>query len=489
VTPRSYLGLDIGTSAVKALLVDGSETVQAAADCPLETSHPHALWAEQDPESWWRAALDVMHRVRKKAPDVWENIAGIGLSGQMHGAVLLGRGGQALRPAILWNDARAHQEAVALAQRLPEAAQITGSKPMASFVAPKLLWLARYEPETMSQIRHVVLPKDYVRLKLTGEIATDMCDASGTGLLDVGDRRWWPKMLETCGIGRSQLPSLLEGSAVSGRLRDGIADDLGLARGLLVAAGSGDAASGAIGIGAIEEGDAFLSLGTSAQIFVARSRYVPRPQYALHAYCHGLPERWFEMAALLNGAGALAWAAEVFALPPGDLVDEAESRAALPSSLLFLPYLSGERTPHDDPLATGAFLGLTPGTNRAQITAAVLEGVAFAIAESHAVLASSGAPIRGLAVIGGGARSAFWLKIISAALDLPLTEYSTTESSAARGAARLARLAHSGGQPGLICKKPTPLRTVWPDPRLADAYKERLSAFRRFYGAVKPLSC
>ncbi len=305
------LGLDIGTSAVKAVLVDGSETVLATASAPLTTTHPQPGWSEQAPRDWWRAVETVVATLREAQPEIFRQVAAIGLSGQMHGAVLLDGDNQVIRPAILWNDSRATAECGVLSAAVPSLGQIAGVVPMPSFVAPKLLWLRAHEPDAFARIRSILLPKDYVRLALTGEMATDMCDAAGTLLFDERVRDWSKLMLDACGIRRGMLPRLLEGSAVSGTVRQEIRRAWGFERPVVVAAGAGDAAAGAVGIGAIEDGDSFISLGTSAQYFVTRDRYAPKPETLIHAFAHALPGRWFEMAAMLNGATCLTWIAEI----------------------------------------------------------------------------------------------------------------------------------------------------------------------------------
>jgi xylulokinase len=356
----------------------------------------------------------------------------IGLSGQMHAAVLLDRHNRPIRPAILWNDGRAHAEADELQRRIPGIGEIAGVLPMAGFTAPKLLWLKTQEPHSFAAIAKILLPKDYVRLQMTGSFATDMCDAAGSLLFDTGQRQWSKEIVAACGLPPQALPQALEGNAISGHLREGIARDWGLAGRIAVAAGAGDAAAGAIGIGAVNDGDGFISLGTSAQYLVTSESYRPAPASLIHTFCHGLPGRWFRMAALLNGASCLNWVAGVLGERDiGKLLREVEAAFAGPSPLIFLPYLSGERTPHNDPHAKGVFLGLTPSTRREDMVLAVMEGVALALADCQTYLAGAGSLPPEPGVIGGGSKSNLWMKILAAVLDRPLVLYEGGEAGPA----------------------------------------------------------
>ncbi|WP_421696423.1 xylulokinase [Aestuariivirga sp.] len=483
-----YLGIDLGTSSVKAVVVDGAQRILAAAAAPLSVSRPRALWSEQSPGDWWAAVELAVLELRGTAGVAWSAISAIGLSGQMHGLVLLDEAGLPLRPAILHNDGRAFAEAEALNRQLPDIGAIAGVPAMPGFAAPKLLWLARHEPEVLARARHVLLPKDYVRFRLTGAFATDMCDASGALLLDTGKRQWSPEIVRACGIGMDVLPAALEGNAVSGTLSKQRAAHWGLVPGISVAAGAGDAAAGAVASGAVNAGDAFISLGTATQYFVARTEYRPAPQHLIHSFCHGLPNRWFQMAALLNGAGALAWAAGLLGKSDiGALLAETERAFTGPSPVLFLPYLSGERTPHNNPHAKGVLFGLTPSTTPEQVTQAVLEGVALSLADVQGSLEETGALPDRIAVNGGGSRSRFWMRILASALNKTVLLQDGSESGPAFGAARLARLAATGEDPAAVCSKPRITEEIAPDQALADAYGQRLTHFRALYRAVVPL--
>ena len=480
------LGIDVGTSAVKAVLLDDAQSVIAETSVPLSASRPHPLWSEQIPDDWWAAVETAVAALGREVPRAFGSLRSIGLSGQMHGAVLLDDADRPLRPAILWNDGRSFEEARWLAESRPDLSRLAGVRPMPGFTAPKLLWLSRHEPDVFSAVRTVLLPKDYIRLKLTGERATEMSDAAGTWWLDEAARAWSEDALSATGLSLDRMPRLLEGSEPSGRLRAELAEQWGTPATVTVAGGAGDAAAGAIGLGAIREGDAFLSLGTSGQLFVSTADFRPAPETLVHAFCHAVPDRWFQMAAMLNGASCLAWAAGLLGAPIPDLLNEAEARFAGPGSLLFLPYLTGERTPHDDPHARGVFFGLSPETDRAAIAQAVIEGVAFSFADAKACLEKAGTGLAGAGVIGGGARSAFWTRILASVLDLPLTRFDGADKGPAFGAARLGRLAATGEAPETVCTAPPVLDVVEPDPSLAAAFRPRIEAFRRLYQVLRP---
>ncbi|MCB8821423.1 xylulokinase [Microvirga rosea] len=482
----TYLGIDVGTSAIKAVVIDEQQNVLAEATRPLTVSRPHDLWSEQDPDNWWLAVQQAIGTLRESTPDGLAAIKGIGLSGQMHGAVLLDSQDRPLRPAILWNDGRSFREAKELGERYPELSREMGVIPMPGFTAPKLLWMARHEPETFRAIKTILLPKDYIRLKLTGERATDMSDAAGTWWLDEGSREWSGRALAATGLERHQMPTLFEGSEPTGTLRQELAREWGLPAGVPVAGGAGDAAAGAIGLGAIQEGAAFISLGTSGQFFITTETFRPAPEMLVHAFCHALPRRWFQMAAMLNGASCLAWLSGLLNSEISHLLKEAEGTYRGPAHSLFLPYLTGERTPHNDPHARGVFFGLSPETNQADLTLAVLEGVAFSLADAKDCLVRAGAAPQEVGVIGGGSRSLLWMRILSSVLDLPLVRFRSGEKGPAFGAARLAMLATTRAPAEAICNAPPALDRIEPEALLVERYQPRIETFRRLYKALKP---
>ncbi len=487
----TILGIDLGTSAVKTVLVDPSQRLLARATTALQTSRPHPGWSEQAPEAWWRAVLDGVAQIRAEAAEALRRVGAIGLSGQMHGLVLLGDDGQVLRPAMLWNDCRAGREAEALAEAEPAFARLAGAAQSTSFWPAKLLWLRRHEPATFARIRRLLPPKDYLRLRLTGLHQTDPCDAAGTLLLDEAARRWSAEIAASCGVDLAWLPELVEGDEAGGAVSDDLARAWGIGRGAIVAGGGGDAATGAVGIGAIRDGDAYLSLGTSAQIFVTTGSYRPAPGTGVQAFAHALPGLWFQAAAVLNGAGALAWATRLLGHDdPAALLAEAQAQYAGPDGgaggLLFLPYLSGERTPHNDPAARGVLFGLTPSTTPPQLVQAVLEGVACSLADALDCLAGAGTAIAEASIVGGGARSALWTRIIADILGIPMIRHAGGETGPAFGAARLARLALTGEAAEAVCGKPAILDVTLPDAARHEGYRRPLARFRALYQALRP---
>ncbi|WFU80901.1 xylulokinase [Bradyrhizobium sp. CIAT3101] len=480
-----YLGLDIGTSGVKAVLVNEAGAVVATASRELALSHPAPLWSEQDPDSWVDAAIGAVDDLARQHPRDVAQVHGIGLSGQMHGATLLGADGRPLRPAILWNDGRSHAECVELERRCPSLHAIAGNLAMPGFTAPKLLWVARHEPHIFERVAKVLLPKAYVRYRLTGEMAEDMSDAAGTLWLDVGRRDWSAELLHATGLDLQHMPRLVEGSAVSAVLAGEFAQRWGMANDVVVAGGAGDNAASAIGLGAIAPGDAFLSLGTSGVVFRVTDRFAPAPEAAVHAFCHALPGLWHQMGVMLSAAASLAWLAGVMETPAAALLAPLGERVDGPSPVKFLPYLDGERTPHNDATASGAFVGLRAATGRSQIVQAVLEGVAFAARDNLAALSAAGGAITDVDLVGGGSRSPLWAQICADVLGIAVHRVEEGEVGAALGAARLGRLAATGDDPAQICTRPRRLASFVPRASAASAYDEAYRRWRALYPALK----
>jgi xylulokinase len=472
-----FLGLDFGTSAVKALLVDGEQTVVGTATVPLSVQRPAQGHSEQDPHAWWQAMLGAVDALGRDHAKALSAVDGIGLSGQMHGAVLLDRTGTVLRPAILWNDVRAGHECLELEATLPTLRQITGNIAMPGFTAPKLLWVRKHEPSVFARVHTVLLPKAYIRFRLCGEMIEEMSDASGTLWLDVGARDWSDAALAATGLSREAMPRLVEGNARAGTLDPVLAARWHMVRRPILAGGAGDNAAGAIGLSAIRPGDAFVSLGTSGVLFATTDSFRPYPQAAVHAFCHALPGTWHQMGVTLSAAASLAWWAGVTGRAEADLLAEVGTPAT-PSPVLFLPYLGGERTPHNDGTIRGAFAGLSHDTDRRLLTQAVLEGVAFSLRDCLDALIASGTRIETADVIGGGSRSRAWIAIIAAALGIPLHRLASGEQGGAFGAARLARMVATGEAPDTVCTPPRREETIVPDPALAEAYASRLAQFR-----------
>ncbi|WP_257449628.1 xylulokinase [Archangium lipolyticum] len=480
-----YLGIDVGTSSVKAVLVDDRERIVASASAALEVSRPHAGWSEQDPDAWVRGCERVLDELASSHGAELSAVEGIGLSGQMHGATLLGADDRPLRPAILWNDGRSEAECHELERRCPQSRQISGNIAMPGFTAPKLLWVARHEPDIFAKTRKVLLPKDHLRLFLVGDHVSDMSDAAGTLWLDVARRTWSEELLAATGLSLAHMPRLVEGSESSGRLRPELARRWGMTRAPVVAGGGGDNAASAIGIGAVRPGEAFVSLGTSGVLFVSNARFSPNTSGAVHAFCHAVPGTWHQMGVILSAAASLEWLSSLLGEPAPSLVAALGERVLAPSPVKFLPYLSGERTPHNDASARGAFVGLAHGDGRTALTQAVLEGVAYAFADCLRVLSEAGTQVARASVVGGGSRSPLWLKILASVLDRPLDVHAEGDFGGAFGAARLGRLAATGEDPFTLAVPPPVARTVEPDPALVRHYAQEYPRWRRLYPALR----
>jgi xylulokinase len=480
-----YLGIDLGTSSVKALLVDDEQRVVAEGSAPLTVERPHPLWSEQSPALWRIAAWSALAQLRAASPAAFSAVRGIGLSGQMHGATLLDVDLRVLRPAILWNDGRSHAECAELEARQPRSREITGNAAMPGFTAPKLLWVARREPAVFERTRHVLLPKDWLRLELSGDLATDASDASGTLWLDVAKRQWSEQMLAACAMSSAAMPRVFEGSQPTGTLRPEWVREWGFSTAPVIAAGAGDNAAGAVGVGVVGAGQALLSLGTSGVVFLVTDRFAPNPAHGVHAFCHCIPGTWHQMSVMLSAASSLSWIASATgARNEAALLAEVEANATKPSSVVFLPYLSGERTPHNDPRAQGVLFGMTHDTTRADLGRAVLEGVAFAFTDGVQALREAGGAPREITVIGGGSRSLLWTRILASALGETLLVRERAEQGPAFGAARLARIAVTGEPVEQVCHAPRVTSRVEPDDALRDHYRGRIELYRDLYGRL-----
>ncbi|MGX5664535.1 xylulokinase [Rhizobium daejeonense] len=482
-----YLGLDLGTSGVKALLIDADQKVIGSANGALDVSRPHSGWSEQEPADWIRATEEAIAGLKAKHQKELAAVKGIGLSGQMHGATLIDASDKVLRPCILWNDTRSFEEAAAL-DADPRFRNITGNIVFPGFTAPKLGWVAKHEPEIFSKVAKVLLPKDYLRLWLTGEYISEMSDSAGTSWLDTGARKWSSELLEATGLSESQMPSLVEGTEAGGTLRAGLASDWGMGSGVVVAGGAGDNAASACGMGTVSEGQAFVSLGTSGVLFAANGSYLPKPESAVHAFCHALPATWHQMGVILSATDALNWHAGVTGKGAGELTAELGDTLKAPSGVTFLPYLSGERTPHNDARIRGAFIGLGHESGRAVLTQAVLEGVSFAIRDNLEALKSAGTRIGRVTAIGGGSRSRYWLASIATALGVPVDIPADGDFGAAFGAARLGLIAATGANPLSVCTAPETAETIEPVSALGGAYEEAYGRYRALYPAIRPLA-
>ena len=476
-----YLGIDIGTSELKALVINEHGEIVAAQHAALTVQRPHPLWAEQDPQAWWQATCQVVAALRQQAPEAWAAIRAVGLSGQMHGAVLLDKQGEVLRPCILWNDTRSHRECDDLRERHPEIMTLSANMIMPGFTAPKLAWVARHEPDIFQQIDKVLLPKDYLRWRLTGEFVSDPSDAAGTLWLDVAKRDWSDALLAATDLRREQMPRLVEGSDISATLDAALATEWGLSADVVIAGGGGDNATSAVGVGAVNPGDALISLGTSGVIFVVNDALQADPSSGVHAFCHALPGRWHQMSVMLSAASCLRWVCNLLGVTESQLMEEMalltdEEKQRAP---LFLPYLSGERTPHNDPEASGSFFNLRHETRRALLGYAVIEGVAFGLADGMDVLGDARQTITRCSLTGGGARSTLWAQLIADVLDVTVVTHPAS-SSGALGAARLAWLA-CGADEQMVCRKPPVQQTFEPASARQGWLEKRLALFRLLY--------
>jgi xylulokinase len=474
------LGIDIGTSAVKAVIVGEDGAVAHEASAPLDVQRPEPLHSEQDPNDWWSAANKAVLALPTGAR---RKVRAIGLAGQMHGATLLDASDRPLRPAILWNDGRSEAECAELEAAVPRSREITANMAFAGFTAPKLKWVARHEPEAFAKIATVLLPKDYVRLQMTGDKATDLSDASGTLWLDVARRRWSAEMLAATGLEERHMPRLYEGVEVTGTLRASVARDWGMDE-IPVGAGGGDNAAAAVGAGVVADGDAFISLGTSGVSFVATDSLRADPDRGLHAFCHAIPGRWHQMSVMLSAAASLDWAANLLCMDVVELCESARLAEAH-ATPIFLPYLTGERTPHADPHAKGVFFGLTADTGPAELARSVLDGVAMGLRDGADVILAAGSKVESFTVVGGGSRSPYWGRLIAAALERPLVYREAGAVGPALGAARLAQVASGAGTLQGSCAPPPMLETVEPDRGLIDYFAERQPRFRALYSALQ----
>src|SRR5450830_665725 len=441
-----YLGIDLGTSEVKAVVIDNAGKLLALAGTALTVSRPHPRWSEQDPAQWWQATCETIAKLRAQLGAVsFAEIRAIGLSGQMHGAVLLDAEDQVLRAAILWSDSRSTEECAELSARAPALHEIAGNLAMPGFTAPKLMWVARHEPHLFARVACVLLPKDWLRLQMTGLKISDPSDAGGTLWLDVA-QRW------------------------------------GLSPEVMVAGGGGDGAASAVGIGAVNPGDGFLSLGTSGVLFVVNDRFRPNPARAIHAFCHTLPQRWHQMSVMLSAASCLRWFCRLCSVDEKTLLEEVAllDDEALANAPLFLPYLSGERTPHNDPYALGMFHGLSHEHQRAALAYAVLEGVSFGMVDGLDALRAAGTGVQQLSLVGGGARSGYWAQLLSDALNVRIVTHVGSEAGGALGAARLAWLA-DGGEEAVVCRKPQQQDSFTPRGARHATLMPRLQRYRDIY--------
>lgn len=488
---HNVLGLDLGTSELKALVMSSQGAVLATAHAPLSWRQPHPGWAEQDAADWWQATVAACEQLKSSAPEALANVRAIGLSGQMHGATLLDAQHKVLRPCILWNDTRSAAQCEALTRACPSLHEIAGNLAMPGFTAPKLMWVREHERAVFDRVATVLLPKDYLRFCLTGELVSDMSDAAGALWLDVARRDWSDALLDATGMRRSQMPALVEGHQISGHLTESAARELGLASGIPVVGGAGDNAASAIGIGAVKAGDSFVSLGTSGVLFSVTDKHRPNVGEAVHAFCHALPGVWHQMAVMLSAASSLTWVTRATGhANEGELLAKVAGLSAAERSgaPLFLPYLSGERTPHNDAAASGVYLGLRHAHEAAHLAFAVIEGVSFGLRDGLDAMRLAGSQVSEVQLVGGGSRSTLWAQLLADVLDVRVLIGQDSNVGAALGAARLALLASgdiTAARIAEVCRAPKTLHRL--DPHPSAALNQRLATYRSAYRALRPV--
>ncbi len=479
-----WLGIDLGTSGVKTIIMDQDQAVIGVAHAPLDVARPKPGWSEQDPADWWNAATATIDELTAKFPGELSRVRGIGLSGHMHGATLLDKNDKVLRPCILWNDGRSSAECSLLEARA-DFRGIGGNLVMPGFTAPKLEWVRRNEPDIFEKVAKVLLPKDYLRLCLTGEHLSDMSDSAGTLWLDVGARRWSADLLEATGLTEAHMPGLVEGSQPAGRLRPDLAARWGIATPPVIAGGGGDNAASAAGVGAVRPGAGFASLGTSGVLFVSTDGFAPNTAQAVHAFCHAVPNVWHQMGVILSATDTLNWLSRMTGREPASLTANIDASSPAKAPLTFLPYLSGERTPHNDAGARGALVGMSQATEVEDLARAALEGVTYAFVDSFDALAAAGTRPDLVYAIGGGARSLAWVQMIADASATPLHLPKAGDFGAAFGAARLGYCASEGTDPLEFCA-PAPIeRTIEPNIGMVDYHAENLERFRALYPGTR----
>ncbi|MEM8654054.1 MAG: xylulokinase [Pseudomonadota bacterium] len=480
-----YLGLDLGTSGVKALLVDGDGRAVGSADATYDVSHPAAGWSEQDPGDWVTGITAALGALRDAHPAAFGAVRAMSFSGHMHGAVLVGAYGAVLRPCILWNDTRSHVEAAAM-DADPIARRVSGNIVFPGFTAPKLAWVAANEPDVFARVARVMLPKDYLLWWLTGRCATEMSDAAGTAWLDVGARVWSDALLALGGMRRDQMPDLLEGTDVVGEVQ-AARSDLGLPAGCKVVAGGADNAVAACGVGALGEGEGFVSLGTSGVVLAGRGSYAPDADSAVHTFCHAVPGRWYQMGVVLAATDCMNWLSRVTGQSAGDLSAALGDDLAAPGGVKFYPYLSGERTPHNDAQVRGGFIGLDVASGPEALTHAVMAGVSFALRDSFEALKGTGAHLPSALAIGGGSRSDYWTRMLATVLNIPLERPDEGAFGAALGAARIAMCGDTGADPAEMMTKPPIADVIDPQADLVAAYDDAYAGFSGAYSKLKAM--
>jgi len=476
-----YLGIDLGTSSIKTIIIDDADKKISETSQPIKTSSPRSLWSEQNPLDWLEAAEKAILSIPKK---IRSEIKGIGLSGQMHGAVLLDNQNQLIRPAILWNDGRSHQECQELEKNFPELKKIIGNQIMPGFTSPKISWLKKNERINFSKINKILLPKDYLRFAWCGDYATDVSDASGTMWLDIKKRSWSENAVAATDISIEQLPKVFESHEITGVISKSISIKLGLPI-IPFVAGAGDQAAGAIGSSVVNVNDASLVLGTSGVVFIVTEGFLPNPKRGIHAFCHAVPNTWHQMAVILSAASAIDWCANLTGFDSPKQAYDAAEKKGHSDGVFFLPYLNGERTPHNNPYAKSMLQGLKSTTDRAAIIHAGMEGVAFALKDGFDALIDAGGKCDTITVIGGGSRSRYWGKIIANCLDKTLIYRDGSDIGPAKGAALLAQCGINHNNIKNVSEAAPIIEVIEPENNYVQKYKERINTWRKLYLATE----
>lgn len=484
---KMYLGIDVGTSSVKVTLIDEKGMLVATSLTELAIAHPKPLYSEQNPHEWWSATCSSVAQLKKMNPKQMAAVRGIGLSGQQHGATLLDASGAILRPAILWNDGRSFQECAFIEKRVPHCWEITGNRIYPGFTAPKLVWVQKHEPEIFAKIAKVLLPKDYLRFRMTGEYFSDVSDASGTSWLDISKRAWSDEMLDVCSLKRSHMPELCEGTDITASVTNSIASEWGIPPKTPVVGGAGDNPAGAISVNCVAPSDAFLSLGTSGVYFVASKKPSANPKGGVHTMCHAIPNMWHQMTVHLSAASCFDFLKNVtHASSVPDLINGVETHFSKTLPVYFLPFLSGERTPYNNPYARGVFFGLEHKTRNVSLMQAIMEGIAFNFANGQNEMEKVAIDIGDVSVVGGGSKSIFFGKILASALNRPLYYRKDREVGASLGAARLALLGVEKKDPSDAFANSPIEHVVHPDPSLVDLYEKKRGIFTSLYYELEP---
>lgn len=479
-----FVGLDLGTSGLRALIVNDQGNAVGTVQSTYSTNHAHKGWSEQDPKLWIDACKEVFEQLRASYPKQLSALKGIGISGHMHGVVLLDKAQEVLRPCILWNDTRSHAFATTL-DKTPSVRELSGNIVFPGFCAPKLMWVKNQEPEIFAQTKTILLPKDYLRFWLTGELNSEISDAAGTSWLDVDKRQWSEKLINASGIEASMLPNTIEGSSTAGSLRTELQSAWGIAGSVTLAGGGADNAAAACGVGVLGEGQGFVSLGTSGVILAGRSGFFPQPETAVHTFCHAVPNRWYQMGVTLAATDSLNWLSRISNQSQSELAEALGEQLTSPCDIGFLPYLSGERTPHNDAHIRGAFLGLDIAHTSTDLTHAVMQGVAFAMRQSLDALRTTGADLPSLLAIGGGTNSNFWVEMLATTFNIPIHLPEKGDFGAALGAARLAICSVTGANPNDVMQPPKIARTIMPNANHLAAYADKYQKFQTMYPAIK----